>query len=184
MSMKSSPYAISAMVALALIGPAFAAETTDAELVANAISAAPVAVGANATVVNFDAQMQMKTLKEGTNGFTCMPDSLATPTNDPICVDAGGMAWLAAYSEKKDPPTGVVGFGYMLQGESAPDNVNPYATAPAAGGHWMVDGPHVMIFNVPTEMLASYPAVEHPDHTQPYVMWPNTPYAHLMLPVH
>ena len=184
MSMKSRRYAMSAMVAVALIGPTFAAEMTDAELVANAISAAPVAVGKNATVVNFDAQMQMKTLKEGTNGFTCMPDNLASPTNDPICVDAGGMAWLTAYSEKKDPPAGVVGFGYMLQGESAPDNKDPYATAPPAGGAWMVDGPHIMIFNVAADMLAGYPQVEHPDHTQPYVMWPNTPYAHLMIPVH
>lgn len=184
MHVKSRRYIASAIVAAALIGPAMAAEMTDAELVANAISAAPVAVGQNATVVNFDAQMQMKTLKEGSNGFTCMPDNPASPTNDPICVDAGGMAWLAAYGEKKDPPKGVVGFGYMLQGESAPDNVDPFATAPAEGHDWMVDGPHVMIFNVAQDMLAGYPQVEHPDHTQPYVMWPNTPYAHLMIPVH
>lgn len=184
MSMKSGRYAMSAVLAVAFSGPTFAAEMSDAELVANAISAAPVAVGANATVVNFDAQMQMKTLKEGSNGFTCMPDNLASPTNDPICVDAGGMAWLTAYNEKKEPPAGVVGFGYMLQGESAPDNKDPYATAPPAGHDWMVDGPHVMIFNVAADMLSGYPQVEHPDHTQPYVMWPNTPYAHLMIPVH
>jgi hypothetical protein len=181
---KSSSYVFSALMAVALSGPAVAAEMTDAELIANAVSAAPVAVGANATVVNFDAQMQMKTLREGTNGFTCIPDNLASPTNDPICVDAGGMAWLTAYNEKKELPAGTIGFGYMLQGESAPDNVDPYATAPAEGHEWMVDGPHVMIFNVGQEMLAVYPQAEHPDHTQPYVMWPNTPYAHLMIPVH
>lgn len=184
MSAKSRRCALLAAMAVAFIGPVWAAEMTDAELIANAVSAAPTAVGTNATVVTFDEQMQMKTLREGTNGFTCMPDNLASPTNDPICVDAGGMAWLTAYSEKKDPPAGQVGFGYMLQGESAPDNVDPFATEPPAGHEWMVDGPHVMIFNVNTEMLAGYPQPEHPDHTQPYVMWPNTPYAHLMIPVH
>jgi hypothetical protein len=184
MSTKSSLYAISAILALCLGTSSAVAQMNDAQLIANAISAAPVAVGQNATVVNFDASMKMITLRDGTNGFTCIPDSPATPTNDPVCVDAGGMAWMAAYGEKKDPPAGVVGFGYMLQGESAPNNTDPFATEPAAGHEWMVDGPHVMIFNVSQEMLSGYPSPEHPDHTQPYVMWPNTPYAHLMIPVH
>ncbi|MDB5539743.1 MAG: hypothetical protein JWQ89_1470 [Devosia sp.] len=182
MSLTSRRFALIAGLALASIGPALAAGMTDAEVISNATSAAPAAVGKNATVVTFDDQMQMKTLQQGSNGFTCMPDNPASPTNDPICVDAGGMAWLTAYNEKKDPPAGQVGFGYMLQGESAADNVDPYATEPPAGQEWMVDGPHVMIFNV-ADMLGGYPQGEHPDHTQPYVMWPNTPYAHLMMPV-
>jgi hypothetical protein len=182
MSIKSMRHALFAIAAAALAGPAMAADMTDAELLANAISAAPAAVGKNATVVTFDAEMKMRTLQEGTNGFTCIPDNPASPTNDPICVDPGGMAWLTAYNEKKEVPAGMVGFGYMLQGESAADNVDPYATEPPAGQEWMVDGPHVMIFNV-GQMLGDYPQPEHPDHSQPYVMWPNTPYAHLMMPV-
>jgi hypothetical protein len=180
--MSLNRIAMLAMASMAGIGPLAAAEIPDADLIANAISAAPVAVGKNAAVMTIDDQMQMKTLRKGTNGFTCIPDNPATPTNDPMCVDAGGMAWMTAYGEKKPPPAGTVGFGYMLQGESAANNVDPFAIKPAAGEEWMVDGPHVMIFNV-KEMLAGYPQDQHPDHTQPYVMWPNTPYAHLMMPV-
>jgi len=28
-----------------------------------------------------------------------------------------------------------------------------------------------------------YPMSANPDTTKPYVMWPDTPYAHLMLPI-
>ena len=32
--------------------------------------------------------------------------------------------------------------------------------------------------------MQGYPTEAKPDTTQPYVMWPGTPYAHLMIPVH
>ena len=31
------------------------------------------------------------TVKQGTNGFTCMPDNPRSPGNDPMCLDANGM---------------------------------------------------------------------------------------------
>jgi hypothetical protein len=70
----------------------------------------------------------------------------------------------------------------MLMGGTAASNTDPFATQPPAGHKWMEDGPHVMIFNAP-EMMAGYPTGEMPDTSQPYVMFPNTPYAHLMIPV-
>jgi hypothetical protein len=182
MRFSNAKYLLLLIVASTAFGPAAAATTNNEELIKNAMSAAPPAVGKNATIVNFDEKMQMVTLREGTNGFTCVPDNPATPTNDPACLDAGAMEWQTAYNNKTAPPEGVIGFGYMLQGESAPNNMDPFATEPAAGEKWMEDGPHVMIFNV-GDMLANYPQTEHPDHSQPYVMWPNTPYAHLMMPV-
>ena len=39
-----------------------------------------------------------------------------------------------------------------------------------------------MIVNAP-EMMQGYPMDAKPDTTKPYVMYPNTPYAHLMIPV-
>jgi hypothetical protein len=124
----------------------------------------------------------MKTLREGTNGFTCIPDDPATPTDDPMCTDENGMAWMHAIMAKQNPPEGKVAFAYMLKGGSAASNIDPFATAPAAGTEWIEDGPHVMIMNSP-DMMALYPTGENPDPTQPYVMFPNTPYAHLMIPV-
>jgi hypothetical protein len=153
------------------------AAMTDEETIKNAMSAAPAAVGENATIMNWD----MKELRKGTNGFTCFPDDPSNPTNDPMCLDENGLAWLHAIMAKKPPPEGKIGFGYMLQGESAASNVDPFA-APPADGKWSEAGPHIMIFNVKGAM-SGYPTPgEHPDATQPFVMWQGTPYEHLMIP--
>ena len=93
------------------------------------MSAAPAAVGKNATIMNWD----MKVLQEGTNGFTCLPDDPATPSNDPMCADENAMLWMHAFMEKAEPPEGKIGFGYMLQGETAASNVDPFAAPPADG---------------------------------------------------
>ncbi len=64
----------------------------------------------------------MKTLREGNNGFWCMPDDPPTPGPDPMCGDANAMEWAMAWMGKKDPPKGKVGLIYMLAG--GPDASN------------------------------------------------------------
>jgi hypothetical protein len=150
---------------------------SDEDSIKNAVSAAPEAVGKNATVLTWE----MKELQKGTNGFTCFPNDPATPTNDPMCVDENGLAWVHALMGKTEPPAGKIGFGYMLQGETAASNVDPFASPPA-DGEWSEAGPHVMVFNA-KEAMAGYPRPgEDPDPTQPYVMWQDTPYEHVMIP--
>ena len=34
----------------------------------------------------------MRTLRKGSNGFTCMPDNPVTPGPDPMCMDANADA--------------------------------------------------------------------------------------------
>jgi hypothetical protein len=156
---------------------------TDAEMITNAMSAAPEAVARDATVIALDEKGNARTLREGSNGFTCLPDNPASPGNDPMCLDANGMEWAKAWMGKTTPPAGKVGFGYMLMGGSDASNAEPHAMAPAPGGQWVDTGPHVMLFNV-GEMAQNYPSQkENPDTRQPYVMWPGTPYEHLMIPV-
>jgi len=173
---------LSALAVLAVSNmPADAAD--NAAVIKNAMSAAPDAVATNATIATFDDKMQMTILRKGTNGFTCMPDDPSTPTNDPMCLDENSMVWLHAYMTKAQPPEGKVGIAYMLQGDSSASNTDPYATAPPAGGKWLTDGPHLMIFNT-AALTSAYPHTgDNPDTTQPYVMYPGTPYAHLMVPV-
>jgi len=51
---------------------------------------------------------------------------------------------------------------------------------------WSCDnktGAHVMIVGSGAKMLDGYPRDPKGDATKPYVMWPGTPYEHLMLPV-
>ena len=168
------------LTALALVAvDTLAAQAADDEaLIANALSAAPPAVAKNATVMNWD----MVVVKKGTNNFTCIPNDPASPTDDPMCVDENGLEWVKAQMAKKPPPEGKIGFGYMLKGETAASNTDPFA-APPADGKWSEAGPHVMIFNAKA-MMAGYPKPGNkPDATQPFVMWQDTPYEHLMIPV-
>jgi hypothetical protein len=155
--------------------------TTDAERISSAMSAAPAAVSANATVIAFDEQMQPRTLREGTNGWTCLPDMAHTPGTDPMCLDQAGMQWAQAWMAHEDPPAGAMGFGYMLMGGSDASNTDPFATTPPDGSRWVDTGPHVMIFNLGSS-FPGYPT-DASDTTRPYVMFPGTPYAHLMIPV-
>jgi hypothetical protein len=155
--------------------------TTDAAIVASAMSAAPESVSSAATILGFDEKMQPRTVREGSNGWTCMPDMPHTPGADPMCVDRNGMAWAEAWMAHKDPPAGQMGFGYMLMGGSDASNTDPFATKPAADGTWVDTGPHVMILNI-GDRFTGYPTT--PDNPKvPFVMFPNTPYAHLMIPV-
>lgn len=159
------------------VGPS----TSESDAIASAMSAAPASVSKEATIVTMDGKGQMKTARKGTNGWTCMPDTPQTPGPDPMCVDKGGMDWAMAWMTHKDPPKDTVGFGYMLMGGSDADNDDPFATAPPKGKSWIHTGPHVMVFNIGTN-FSDYPTT--PDNPKaPYVMFPNTPYAHLMIPV-
>jgi hypothetical protein len=158
------------------------ATPTDAELIASAESAAPPNVGKHATIVAMGADGKMRTLRKGTNNFTCMPDNPATPGPDPMCMDAAAMEWVHAYLGHATPP-GKVGFMYMLAGGTDASNTDPYATKPTASNHWIQTGPHVMIVGADASFYDAYPKSADPDTSVPYVMWAGTPYQHLMAPV-
>jgi len=154
--------------------------STDAEKIKSALAAAPAAIAADATVIDMNEKMEMRTLKKGTNGFTCMPDG-PSPGVDPMCLDANGMEWAAALMKHQPPPAGKMAIGYMLMGGSDASNSDPFATTPNAGNAWVDTGPHIMVLNI-ADHFAGYPTVATNTNV-PYVMFPGTPYAHLMIPV-
>jgi hypothetical protein len=155
--------------------------TTDDAKIKSAMSAAPLAIAQNATIVDMNEKMEMRTLKAGTNGWTCMPDLPTSPGADPMCLDKNGMEWAGAWMSHKDPPAGKMGIGYMLVGGSDASNTDPFATAPAPNGKWIDTGPHIMVLNIGNS-FAGYPTVAT-NTKVPYVMYSGTPYAHLMIPV-
>lgn len=155
----------------------------DQVLINSAGRAAPAKVSANATIVAMEADGSMRTLRTGSNGFTCMPDNPATPGPDPMCMDAAALEWAHAWIGKTTPPAGRVGFMYMLEGGTDASNLDPYATAPSEGNSWIETGAHVMIVGADDAFYAMYPKDAQPDTAAPYVMWYGTPYQHLMIPV-
>ncbi len=178
-----------AVLAIAATMNATAAETnakpatSDAEMVKSAMTAAPAKVSQHATVVAMDANGKMRTVRKGTNGFTCMPDNPETPGPDPMCMDRNAMEWVHAWVGHTTPTHGKVGFMYMLSGGTDASNTDPYATKPTAENHWIKTGPHVMIVGADPSFYDTYPKDANPDTSVPYVMWPGTPYQHLMVPV-
>lgn len=178
---------ITVAVSLLLLAAAVQGEPgkapSDRALIASALAAAPPGVARGAAIVVSGPDGQMRTLRSGSNGFTCMPDNPTTPGKDPMCMDRNALAWASAWMEHRPPPTGQVGFMYMLAGGTDASNTDPYAERPDAGNHWIKTGPHVMIVGADAAFYALYPKQADPDTSAPYVMWPDTPYQHLMAPI-
>jgi hypothetical protein len=182
-----SKYRSTAVAALLVAtSVAWAADThtpTDAQLIASAMRAAPPGVARKATIIAMTADGTMRTLREGTNGYTCMPDNPATPGPDPMCMDKNALAWVHAWVAHAPPPTGKVGVMYMLEGGTDASNTDPYATKPSANNHWIKTGPHFMVVGADPSFYDMYPKSADPDTSMPYVMWAGTPYQHLMAPI-
>jgi len=149
--------------------------------VASAEAAAPASIAKDAAVITVDAKGAMNMLRQGNNGWTCMPDNPATPGKDPMCMDANGMKWAQAWMGHKPPPADNVGLMYMLQGGSDASNIDPWGEKPA-NGKWVETGPHVMVVGADS-LNKLYPTSADPDTSKPYVMFGGTPYAHLMIPI-
>jgi hypothetical protein len=160
-----------------------AARAADIQMIVSAMSAAPDNVAQGATIVAMEADGTMRTLRAGSNGFTCMADNPATPGPDPMCMDRNAMEWVHAWVAHTIPASGKIGFMYMLAGGTDASNTDPYATKPEAGNHWVKTGPHVMIVGADASFYDQYPKSADPDTTVPYVMWAGTPYQHVMAPV-
>jgi len=62
-----------------------------------------------------DGMARGRQLRQGTNGWTCMPDVPGRPRHKPMCVDETMMKWLIATLDKRDVHR--VGLSYMLMGE-------------------------------------------------------------------
>ncbi|MEA3418885.1 MAG: hypothetical protein U9Q90_05745 [Campylobacterota bacterium] len=146
-----------------------------ADKIARAQSAAHPAISKDATIMDVDGKL----LKKGTNSWVCMPGIMPGDKN-PMCNDAVWGKMMKAVATKSDFKTDRIGISYMLQGDAMVSNSNPYATDRNNGDVWVKEGPHLMII-VPKEMLKGL--TDDPFNGGPYVMWKDTPYAHIMVPV-
>lgn len=162
--------------------PDATAAVDHADAIKSAMAAAPAAVTNEATIIAMEPDGTMKTLRTGTNGFTCMPDSPATPGPDPMCMDANALKWAEAWIGHTVPPAETPGVMYMLSGGTDASNTDPYAKEPTGGDDWIKTGPHMMLVGS-AKALEGYPSGPNPDTSAPYVMWAETPYAHLMIPI-
>jgi hypothetical protein len=148
----------------------------DSEYITQALSAAPKAVAEGAAVARVNMDGSLRTLRAGTNGFTCL-----IMGTDRMCNDRNSMEFLQAMV-KHTPPPNKVGISFMLAGDVGASNTDPFAKGKTATNHWIVTGPHIMIFGPPSKALG-YTRAKDPDPNKPYMMWAGTPYEHAMVPL-
>jgi hypothetical protein len=148
-------------------------DSTEAKI-ARAMSAGPSDTAESAKIVDTDAQGNTVVLREGTNGFTCMPGNPKVVGEPPMCVDAASMQWYADAKAHKPKPTNTIpGITYMLAGatQRSDSDPNDMTSMPIEiGPHWMIMWP----FDPKTTGL---PTTHKP--TGAYIMYAGSPYAHL-----
>jgi hypothetical protein len=142
--------------------------------IARAMSAGPPDVAKTAKIVDTDAQGKSAVLREGNNGFTCMPGNPKVVGEPPMCVDAASLQWFAdAKAHRPKPTNATPGVTYMLAGATQRSDSDPNDTTSMpieVGPHWMIMWP----FDAKTTGL---PTTHKP--TGAYIMWAGSPYAHV-----
>ena len=167
---------IFSLICLGLLGGAFALAGDTDSVIANAESAGPSSVTANATIKDLDGTV----LREGTNSYTCYPQQEII---GPMCNEAVWDELLGAMLNKKEFNPGSFSVSYMLAGEGTAlgvSNSDPYASDPDSSDDWIKEGPHLMIV-VPNR--AALEGLSRNPSDPVYVMWGDTPYAHIMVKV-
>ena len=97
-----------------------------------------------------------------------------------MCSDAVWVRMDEAMKNKAAFSTDRIGISYMLRGDLEPVSNDSPDEMDQTKGTWIKEGPHLMII-VPRELLKGLPS--DPASGVPYVMWKDTPYAHIMIPV-
>ena len=155
---------------------------SEEQIIEIAMSAGPENISGNATIISHDGSL----LREGSNGWVCMPGMPPNENVNPMCVDPAWQNWLEEYmkavmgqSYDYDPNQATFGMSYMLVGDVPVDNNEPFNTDQNQVV-WVAEGPHLMIL-LPQDLLKDLPT--DPYAGGPYVMWEGSEFVHVMVPL-
>jgi hypothetical protein len=109
-----------------LVVPIAGSAEDESDALADAISAGWPGMAKDATVMDWEGNV----LKEGTNGYTCLPTPPMLSGTAPMCMDGEWMKWANAWQNKEDYTAESLGISYMLSGDEGASNVDPYAGGP------------------------------------------------------
>ena len=162
-----------------LIGSLAALGETVQDKITRAMAAGPSEIAKSARIIDTDQQGKMIVLRDGSNGFTCMPGNPKVIGDPAMCADAASMQWMADFKARKPKPTNTIpGITYMLAGATQRSDTDPDdKTSPAitVPPHWMIMWPF--------DPKATGLPVTHRD-TGSYIMWAGSPYAHVHIMGH
>lgn len=163
-------------ICIGLVGGGLAQAEDKAALIASAESAGPEIVTSTATIKAPDGTV----LRKGSSSFTCYPQQ---DIIGPMCNEPVWDALIGAMLNKTPFKSDRFSVSYMLAGEGTAlgvSNSDPYATEPDKSSDWVKEGPHLMIV-VPAGTNLDGLSTDPKDPV--YVMWKETPYAHIMVKV-
>ena len=167
---------INACVCFGLLGSSLVLAGDREAMITSAESAGPLVVTANATIKAPDGTV----LRKGSNSYTCYPQQ---DIIGPMCNEAVWDTLISTMLNKKSFKPEYFSVSYMLAGEGSAlgvSNSDPYATEPEKSDDWVKEGPHLMIV-VPDRAMLEGLSTDPNDPV--YVMWKDTPYAHIMVKV-
>jgi hypothetical protein len=152
----------------------------DAEFIHSAEGAAPAKIADHASIARLEPSGKVTMVRKGSNDFTCtiMPDG----SNAPYCGDKQGFPWMvAAMSHQPSPPaTTQPGVGYMAKGGVHYETPSgEIVLAPSKDTKEVKEPPHWMLLWPMDPKTSGIPTKPNAGGT--YIMFPGTPYAHLMI---
>jgi hypothetical protein len=144
-----------------------------------ALSAAPARVSKAAGVMIYGADGKLTEVRKSTNGFVCIPTVMNLPEPDPMCLDAASHQWLTDISNNAPKPTNTVpGIAYMARGGSHFEKDGKVVMS-GEGAKVVKEPPHWMVM-WPFDAAASQLPTA-PNASGVYIMFHDSPYAHLMI---
>lgn len=144
-----------------------------------ALSAAPVHIAKEVGVMIYGADGKLTEVRKSSNGFICIPTVTNLPIPDPMCMDAASHQWINDMMSGAPKPSNTVpGIAYMARGGSHYEKDGKVVMG-AEGAKVVKEPPHWMIFWPFDPATTKLPTVPNPSGV--YIMFEDSPYAHLMI---
>jgi len=144
-----------------------------------ALSAAPPRIAKGAGVMVYGVDGKLTEVRKSTNGFTCIPTVMNLPKPDPMCMDAASHQWLTDIMSNAPKPTNTVpGIAYMARGGSHFEKAGKVVMS-GEGATVVKEPPHWMVMWPFDPAASQLPVV--PNSSGVYIMFQDSPYAHLMI---
>lgn len=165
--------------------------TPDAQIAA-AVLPLPAEMRAGATVLGYRTRGELVTLRAGTNGMTCLALYALREDFHVACYQDGLEPFMARGRELRSqgvqgPAVDSVRFRELANGRlRMPAAASLYSVSGAAGSYdpatnTVKDGSLLVVVYVPGATPESLGISARPSRTEPWLMFPGTPKAHIMI---
>jgi hypothetical protein len=147
---------------------------TDAERIADALTAGPTFITKDATLLDWPSSPngEYRVLRKGTNEWTCLPGIPGYPHDEPGCFDRVFFQWMKDSMAGRTPHIDRIGIAYMFGG--AVRRFHPGAAEFHVGPHLMIVTPHQdELQGLSRDGSTGMPYVAHlPNRTELYLVMP------------